>query len=84
MSERLLEVISAFFDGEAVDQTDLTEALTTPGGRDFLVELVRFRFCLERDDAKPSESFCRNMERVRAPRVPRWTARNRPFRPPVA
>ena len=75
MNEQPLEIISAFFDGEDADPTDLTEALAAPGGRDFLVELVELRFCLNRDDAKPSESFDKKMERILEPRVPRWTTR---------
>lgn len=50
MSETHIEVISAFIDGEAVDPDALERAISDPDARRLLVDCVRLRDSLRRDD----------------------------------
>jgi len=67
--------LSAFADGENVGADELARALTTPGGRDALIDFVRLRERFSGDDAAPSETFYARMRPVlvaRPPTTNRW------------
>jgi hypothetical protein len=47
------EVISAFLDDEPFDSNELAEALSEPGGRDLLIDLIALRHLAQTDDKDP-------------------------------
>jgi negative regulator of sigma E activity len=56
-----LEVLSAFFDGEAVAPELLAASLREPGAVDFLVDFARLRTAVHADTSRPTEEFCESM-----------------------
>ncbi len=56
-----LEMLSAFFDGEAVDPDALADGLRDPSALEFLVECARLRRTVHADSSRPSAEFCESM-----------------------
>jgi hypothetical protein len=67
MSEHAFECLSAFLDGESVDPSELAAALSMPGAREALVDFIRLRAEIGRDESTPSRRFYRTMERIVTP-----------------
>jgi negative regulator of sigma E activity len=61
MTPNHLEVLSAFFDGEAVDPDLLAASLQEPGAAGVLVEFARLRRAVHEDTSRPTEEFCESM-----------------------
>lgn len=51
------ELLSAFVDGEELRAEELARALASPGGRETLIDFVRLRERMARDDATPSADW---------------------------
>jgi hypothetical protein len=66
------EVLSAFFDGAAVDPEQLAEALADPDAPQWLVTCARLRAEIQGDTSRPSPAF---YERMRSVLEPRWIQR---------
>jgi hypothetical protein len=67
------DVISAFLDDEAFDATELADALSTPDGRNALIELVAVRHLVQPDanaaralERRPAQSIVRRLVAVAA------------------
>jgi negative regulator of sigma E activity len=77
MESEVMEVLSAFVDGERVEPEALTEALLAPGAREALVDFIHLRGCLA-SAPEPSAGFVRRvrgrLQRSRLPRVFRYAA----------
>ncbi len=61
MRPKHTEVLSAFFDGEAVDTDALAASLQEPDAIEFLVEFARLRRAVHDDASRPTEEFCDGM-----------------------
>ena len=55
------EVLSAFFDGEAVDPDRLAASLQEPDAINALVEFARLRRAVYADTSRPGEQLCESM-----------------------
>ena len=73
MSDRELETLSAFVDGEAVDPDGLALALATADARDFLVDCARLRAEV-RTTESPSTSWIDATRHRLSGRPPLWLA----------
>ena len=62
------ELLSAFFDGVAVDPEQLAEALADPDARALLVTSARLRAEIRGDERRPSLAFYERMHAVLKPR----------------
>ncbi|MDH3626436.1 MAG: hypothetical protein OEV00_01135 [Acidobacteriota bacterium] len=69
------EILSAFLDGEAVEDLALAEALAAPGGRETLVDFVLLRGAMTSAADRPGAEFYKNMDALLEPQ-----ARKRPWR----
>lgn len=58
MNQQYVEVLSAFFDGEAVDPDLLASSLEDPEATTFLLEFARLRRAVQEDRSRPDEEFC--------------------------
>jgi hypothetical protein len=66
MTPNHLEVLSAFFDGEAVEPDLLAASLQEPGAAGVLVEFARLRRAVHEDAGRPTEEFCESMRETLA------------------
>ena len=66
MTPNHLEVLSAFFDGEAVEPDLLAASLQEPGAAGVLVEFARLRRAVHEDTSRPTEEFCESMRETLA------------------
>jgi hypothetical protein len=71
MSESHTELLSAFFDGEAVDPARLASALADPVARDALVDFARLRAAVAPTEALPAALQQPAAQRGGAPWTPR-------------
>lgn len=61
------ETLSAFLDGEAVEDLALAEALAAPGGREALVDFVLLRGAMTSAADRPGEGFYKKMDALLEP-----------------
>jgi hypothetical protein len=57
----LIEVLSAFLDGEVVDPKRLAEALSAPGAREALRDFALIRAEVLADESRPGDAFYQTM-----------------------
>ena len=51
------EIISAFIDNESFDPRALCDALSDPGGREFLIDMLTLRKLNQADDRRPQTAM---------------------------
>jgi len=61
MTPNQAEVLSAFFDGEAVETDALAASLQEHDAIEFLLEFARLRRAVHEDTSRPTEEFCEAM-----------------------
>jgi hypothetical protein len=64
MNANHLQILSKFFDGEAVDPALLAESLAQPDAATYLAECAALRAWVREDESRPSERFYEAMHRV--------------------
>lgn len=68
MNRESNEILSAFLDGEPVDERVLAEALAAPGGREALVDFVLLRSAMTSASNRPGADFYSKMDGLLKPR----------------
>ena len=64
MNASQMQVLSRFFDGEAVDPALLAESLADPEAATYLAQCAALRAWVRDDDARPSDGFYERMNRA--------------------
>jgi hypothetical protein len=84
MNANHLQILSKFFDGEAVDPALLAESLAQPDAATYLAECAALRAWVREDESRPSERFYEAMHRVlRTGGVRKTLWRSEPRPPPT-